>query len=380
MRMSTSMPGMANSNIELLKKGLMNPKRASKYVARKFGDQAINLYGAVYQQVHRHPKQLDLIHEFVDGNDEFVLVVLDACRYDIFQSSVADYLEGENVASWSPGSLTPEWGPKVWKGQFDLTYISSNPIIGNFEYSPRNNDFGYQTFCAADHVSEFIDVYNFGWDEEDRTVRPEVMTDTALKVAARDDPTRMVVHYLQPHLPFVGENGFSMIPLESESDIESTDLSYDERVQYLEETSEITVREKVEKSISWQEELEYNISVVDNQRRGYRPLLEQGLVDKSDIKDGYVGNLELALTEVQRLVKQIDCPIVVTADHGELLGEWNKYEHPPLRHPTLRVVPWFKVDSKEVGREENDHSPLEYQETDIDTEAVERRLESLGYV
>lgn len=371
---------MAENNVELLKKGVKNPTRAIRYVARKFGDRAIDFYGTAHQQVHRYPDQAELIHDFVNANDEFALVVLDACRYDKFQSVIGNYIQGDNSAAWSPGSLTPEWGPKVWDQQYDLTYISSNPIIGSFEYAPRNNDFGYETFCAADHVSEFVDAYNFGWDEDDRTVRPEVMTDTALKVAARDTPTRMVVHYLQPHLPFVGENGFSMIPLEHKADVDSTELTGDERTQYLREETEITVREKVEKGVTWQEELEYNISVKNNELRGYRPLLEQGLIEEADIERGYVGNLELALSEVRRLARRLDCPVVVTSDHGELLGEWNRYEHPPIRHPALRTVPWFEVDPSETGQTKNRHSPLEHQEKDIDNESVERRLESLGYV
>jgi len=66
------------------------------------------------------------------------------------------------------------------------------------------------------------------------------------------------------------------------------------------------------------------------------------------VKRAYQINLDLVLRYVARLIKHLyGGKIVITADHGELLGEHGLYGHSPgLKFPQLVEVPWFEV-SKE---------------------------------
>jgi hypothetical protein len=62
----------------------------------------------------------------------------------------------------------------------------------------------------------------------------------------------------------------------------------------------------------------------------------------------YIINLKLVLENVAILVQNIltDNPkarIVITSDHGELLGENGKFGH-GIEHPIVRVIPWFEVE------------------------------------
>lgn len=280
---------------------------------------------------------------------------------------------------WSPGSLTPEWGPNMWTQYFDLTYISANPIIGDFEYSPRARDFKYNTFRASDHFNEFIDAYNFAWDDRLHTVHPKKLTNVALQEAARDGQTRLVVHYMQPHLPFIGEDGFSNNTYEHRQS-EIPRQSIDDRDQFFKERSQITLYEKLIYDVTWREELEYNLDVVDNSERGYEALLRADLVTKEEIKKGYKGNLELALGEIQRLINCVNCPVVLTSDHGEFLGEFGVFDHPPIYHPILRKVPWFEVSSSDIGTKENKHTPVIRTDSSITGDEIEERLNDLGYL
>ncbi len=63
------------------------------------------------------------------------------------------------------------------------------------------------------------------------------------------------------------------------------------------------------------------------------------------IREAYRCNLRRVLKSVRELVDKIGIrPIVVTSDHGELLGEDNMIDHPcRYRHPALNNVPFLII-------------------------------------
>jgi hypothetical protein len=70
--------------------------------------------------------QRDLINELTD-TDEFLLVILDACRYDTFDRIVPDYLKGDLSRVIASGRWTAEYTQRTWTDTYDLTYLSSCP-------------------------------------------------------------------------------------------------------------------------------------------------------------------------------------------------------------------------------------------------------------
>jgi len=65
------------------------------------------------------------------------------------------------------------------------------------------------------------------------------------------------------------------------------------------------------------------------------------------LKEAYKENLMLVLKYVAVLVDAITkmkptAKIMITADHGELLGEDGLFSH-GIDHPLIRIVPWFRV-------------------------------------
>ena len=47
--------------------------------------------------------------------------------------------------------------------------------------------------------------------------------------------------------------------------------------------------------------------------------------------------------------------VVVTADHGEALGEFGVYAHPRwVHHPKVRIVPWLEISSTDMERKTGD--------------------------
>jgi len=91
--------------------------------------------------------------------------------------------------------------------------------------------------------------------------------------------------------------------------------------------------------------------------------------------------LQRVLIAVQNLVSQLSRPVVITADHGEMLGEDGRYIHGGLPHPLLCEVPWFTVDESMIGSNNQNISESKTKpETTISEQDVEEQLRDLGYL
>ena len=182
-----------------------------------------------------------------------------------------------------------------------------------------------------------IDVWQDHWHDEHRTVMPEVVTEAAIDAAERYPDKRLIVHYLQPHAPYVGPTGIERLPTE-----------------YL----------------------------------NFWEAFRDGKFDVSleTAKQAYRENLELVLPHVSELLSEFEGRTVVTADHGELLGERDspipirRFGHPSHTDlPALVEVPWFVSESG--ARRDIVAAPPEAgeEDADLDSEVVKNRLRDLGY-
>lgn len=83
---------------------------------------------------------------------------------------------------------------------------------------------------------------------------------------------------------------------------------------------------------------------------GLEPAMEFEMIWRKYGTDGirrlYKANLDIVLKFVDRLTEELSGRVVITSDHGELLGERGLWLHPRETDiPMLRNVPWFKVGS-----------------------------------
>ena len=93
--------------------------------ARKILDGYIRNYVELYKNL---PKQDYLIQSF----NWKTLIILDACRYDVFKQHVYNYLDGSLMPVLSPSCVTSDWLNTIWSGKLwkkDVIYISGNPSI-----------------------------------------------------------------------------------------------------------------------------------------------------------------------------------------------------------------------------------------------------------
>jgi hypothetical protein len=264
------------------------------------------------------------------------LVILDACRYDLFEAVYDENPlpgslgERTSVQSGTPGFLAENFG----SGEFhDVVYVTGNPYV--------NTDLPEDTFHAV------VSVWRDDWDDDDQTVLPDVMAERTLEVAAEYPDKRIISHFLQPHAPFVG------------------DVRVGER-------DLCAIRERALG----------NENATTNYRTPFE-MLEAGEASYDEVWAAYRSNLELAWPAVRHLLAELEGLTVVTSDHGNAMGEraWpfpiRVYGHPlGVLIPALTRVPWLthrNGDRKEVTAE-----PPQQEENDVAVETKER-LRMLGY-
>lgn len=106
-----------------------------------------------------------------------VLIILDACRYDLFESVAASSLPGTSQSRRSQGSSTPEFLRGNFEGEeyHDAVYVTANPQVN-------------VRIDSEEIFHEVISVWETDWDSGIGTVRPGPMADRVID-AIRSIPT-----------------------------------------------------------------------------------------------------------------------------------------------------------------------------------------------
>ncbi len=265
---------------------------------------------SVLYPIHRAATSSDSYTRVMDEEWD-VLFLLDGCREDLFRE-VADIETFDEYRTVNSGaSATNEWvARQFYRGAFtDTIYLTGNAVVSD---------------NIPGAFYRFEDVWRDAYDDERRLIPPEPLADRARQVRKEHPEKRLIVHFSQPHYPFLDH---PELQFDSESDGASN---------------------------VW-------------------AALRQGLVEENDVWDAYGDNLRSVLDVTLPLAEELDGRVVMTSDHGNLFGERispipiRQWGHPPgLAHPNLRTVPWAVLDGDSTSETEN--------ERDIDDQ-----LEALGY-
>jgi len=267
-------------------------------------------------------------------------VVLDACRYDVFADVYEEYLDGDVEKRRSPGSSTPEWAYRTFTGDHDIAYFSGNPFI-NGTGIPLN-ELAWGASCdyewtATEHIGEIVDVWREGWHDEFGTVPPEAMVESFQNHAdAVDRHDRTVLHYMQPHAPYLTrEKGGKLTRIKEGIADQDDHENGDGRLSRVGNNLRPYVESILgDSSFAMKAGLWMELGLGNVLQNGTR---EAGLTYHEE-------NLRVALESVADLVSELDGTVVVTADHGEAFGEEGIWEHHIETYiPSLVEVPWLRV-------------------------------------
>jgi hypothetical protein len=265
------------------------------------------------------------------------LFVLDAARYDAFEAVYADYFDGTLEKRDSEASATPEWVNEHFDDHYDVTYFSANPFINSLPYPLKKTGMVSYETTPSEHVSRIVDIWDDAWDDTLGTVKPEDVNST---FEASDTPeTKAIVHYMQPHAPFLGhgkgrinksiQGGFSR--LKQTGTIDRLGSVLDDRAP--------GIIERLEDS-----EVVMKLAMLSNLDLGSLSAVLRGGA-RETLLEYHEDNLRRALDPLTRLASQLDGRIVVTSDHGEAFGEQGVWGHHVETHiPVLTAVPWLEVD------------------------------------
>lgn len=318
---------------ELASRAVVDRSEAT-YLARAAAG-ALPAWLSTRYRVTRLPRQGDRLCELRD-QEAYLLVVLDACRYDVFAEVAPEYLSFADLEPVrSEGRNTFEYVSRCWDGTFDdVEYLSAAPPVSSDDRETYKQDTLndlYGGFVPSEHISSIRDIWRESWNESIGITPPEPVTEAALETEA----DRLVVHYFQPHTPYIG------------------------RRSLLGHTSGEDARPREGEPV--------DVPVWNR--------IKSGDVTRAELGAVYESNLRRALRSVRRLVVETDADTVaIMGDHGEALGEYGLHGHPDLlEHPYVRTVPWAIVEGSQ-------EYPDREETADDVSSSVESRLRSLGYV
>lgn len=234
-----------------------------------------------------------MIEKNIMDLDWNILIILDSCRFDTFKK--VNDIKGKLSLLYSVGSTSGEWARKTFVKKYDdLIYISSCPVIRTIKLNGGVIPF------------ELIDILDEHYDEKLQTVLPENVNKSFLNLKY-NPKKRYILHYMQPHHPFLGKNG-----------IKATGFT------------------------QWKYGRVLGEAVWD--------LIRNKKISMERAKQGYESCLEFVLEVIKKLLRHpnLQGKIVITADHGQLFGEHGMIGHPQdsPAFEELRKVPYLEVNKK----------------------------------
>lgn len=241
-------------------------------------------------------------HNFME-EDWKNLIILDACRHDLYQE-----VNGETDYRFSVGGASREYIENTFSNQnyLDTVYITANPYFFPKLFQETTGKKPEEVFHEVFHL------YKDEWNEENQTVMPVKVVEKALLAEKLFPEKKKIIHFMQPHYPFLGS--------EWEAD-------------------------------GFQNALEGE----DSQNVWVKTMIKE--LDPAKVKRAYRNNLEQVMPHAEKLVEELQGKTTITADHGNLIGENGLYGHPEkCRAIGLRKVPWDErepVSKTSKNKEEN---------------------------
>lgn len=334
-------------SIEQLLYGIRNPSDAIRYLIkpRKYRE-------AVVTATSRVPLGMSIF-----DRDWDLCIIIDTCRVDAIRQVAHEYSYIDRVGrTVSVGGSSPEWMAHTFGSKYrdtlqDTAYLTSNAWIEkvldkrlqpNDQYSEFHilkslREYGDWDLVHPTELGRLEKIWRYVPDKErirqesdprgflQGGAPPRYVTDRAIAVGREFDYDRMILHYMQPHAPYTNRlrEGQELRPFEKDP------------FGFLQETGK-----------------------------------------KEQVWNAYLDELRYVLDDLELLLTNIDAEkVVISADHGEALGEYGIYNHHSgSLHPKIRFVPWIVTSASDAGS----YSPR-IESADQRDVSTDDTLRALGY-
>ena len=274
--------------------------------------------------------EADLFERMRD-TDWDLLVVMDACRYDVLRE-VAETVAVDRAVS--PATATYEFLTRgAESGAFDgVTYVSGSP-------QTEKPELDLSVLCEG---TELVSLASECWDPALSTVDPTCVLEVAEERLRAGE--RVITHIKQPHYPHITGNADTLRPVPGGLHPALFDEEFGDEP-------------------------------------GSQRVLSTGAVRLDRAEQSYRACARFAWDLVRSLAERLSAEgyrVAVTADHGEAFGEWGFVEHPvDVPIDTLREVPWVVFDPLPDG--ERGAGGEAEGEREGEREDLKERLQALGY-
>lgn len=328
-------------SLENIKKGIKHPVRALDEVALDY----------IYRFPVAKINGFDTIGANVFDRDWDILILLDTCRVDALKEVKDEYDFLDDIGSIrSVGGGSAEWIARTFDKEHldeirNTAYLSANGHVKQVLDEKRQYDSDkHLTYKSLQSIPS-VDIDDLGkveylftyerWGEEgprghtEGMTPPRYVTDRAIQVGREDKYKRLILHYFQPHSPWVAN------ALETGRDLKKHE---DDWWGYLTETGDVET--------VWQT---------------------------------YLDDLRYVLDDVEILLENIGAEkVIISADHGEAFGEYGVLGHKiGSLHPKIRRVPWAVTTAEDT----HSYTPTieEPESSEMSREELDQQLEALGY-
>ncbi|MGM0389103.1 MAG: hypothetical protein ACQEP0_11440, partial [Natrinema limicola] len=155
----------------------------------------------VYEWVGRHVWMGEFADRTVFEREWDVLVLLDACRVDLMAEVATEYDWLPSPADVEAGAIdsvagsSEEWMRRTFTPAHAATLERTAYVTGN--------PFSAAVLGDEQPLGLLDEVWRYAWDDDAGTIRPEPITDRAIRVCRSGEFDRVIVHYMQPHVPFL---------------------------------------------------------------------------------------------------------------------------------------------------------------------------------
>jgi len=230
--------------------------------------------------------------DLIENNQWDVMIVLDACRYDEFVECIkkSDII-GNYMKVDSQALHTAMWYEKNWKMENDVNLISGHGILWLEEFSI---------------FKRFKNPYGFFNNERKKWIYPGFNFSKLLEYQIKYPGMKTLVHIIPPHLPFLGKMGHEFM---KELDV-----------------------------------INPHTTEGHGNMNAYNRITQYGRIHGWDRpRKCYMENILFAIIWIEKFIDRMKGQVIITADHGELLGEGGIYGHDNSHGDILRSVPWFEV-------------------------------------
>jgi hypothetical protein len=270
------------------------------------------------------------------------LIILDACRYETFKKMGIN--DGKTMRVVSPASSSGPFIEQSYCGRdlHDTIYVTGN---GHAHKISNTTFFNLIKTYKKDKLSQLY---------ESRT--PEKVAHIAKDTHKQFPNKRLIIHFMQPHIPYIGRKAEQLYKKLKKRDIKL----------------------KSQEFLRDNGSSEENYDAID-----FTGAAKQGYISDNELRRLYKENLSIVLSSVNKLVDALNGKSIITADHGELLGErpWlsikKRYGHPHIVTPKLRLIPWHIINA-EQRRNIVSEPPIGVDF--VKPEVTRHQLEALGYI